>query len=69
MMDLHFIRPELLWLLPVIIPLLLLAWRKQVQGGDWAKAIDPTCYPTSSRPKVAVVVDYVSCGGSPYPFY
>ena len=41
MMDLHFIRPELLWLLPAIIPLLLLAWRKQVQGGDWAKAIDP----------------------------
>ena len=45
MMDLHFIRPELLWLLPVIIPLLLLAWRKQVQGGDWAKAIDPTLLP------------------------
>ena len=45
MMDLHFIRPELLWLLPVIIPLLLLAWRKQVQGGDWAKAIDPNLLP------------------------
>ena len=45
MMDLHFIRPELLWLLPVIIPLLLLAWRKQVQGGDWAKAIDPSLLP------------------------
>ena len=44
-MDLHFIRPELLWLLPVIIPLLLLAWRKQVQGGDWAKAIDPNLLP------------------------
>ena len=44
-MDLHFIRPELLWLLPAIIPMLLLAWRKQVQGGDWAKAID-------SRPAV-----------------
>ena len=51
MMDLHFIRPELLWLLPVIIPLLLLAWRKQVQGGDWAKAIDPNLLPTSSRPR------------------
>lgn len=45
MMDLHVIRPELLWLLPVIIPLLLLAWRKQVQGGDWAKAIDPNLLP------------------------
>ena len=45
MMDLHFIRPELLWLLPVIIPLLLLAWRKQVQGGDWAKAIDSNLLP------------------------
>ena len=45
MMDLHFIRPALLWLLPVIIPLLLLAWRKQVQGGDWAKAIDPNLLP------------------------
>ena len=45
MMDLHFIRPELLWLLPMIIPLLLLAWRKQVQGGDWAKAIDPNLLP------------------------
>ena len=45
MMDLHFIRPELLWFLPVIIPLLLLAWRKQVQGGDWAKAIDPNLLP------------------------
>jgi Ca-activated chloride channel family protein len=45
MMDLHFIRPELLWLLPAIIPLLLLAWRKQVQGGDWAKAIDPNLLP------------------------
>jgi Ca-activated chloride channel family protein len=45
MMDLHFIRPELLWLLPVIVPLLLLAWRKQVQGGDWAKAIDPNLLP------------------------
>ena len=44
-MDLHFIRPELLWLLPVIIPLLLLAWRKQVQGGDWAKAIDSNLLP------------------------
>ena len=44
-MDLHFIRPELLWLLPVVIPLLLLAWRKQVQGGDWAKAIDPNLLP------------------------
>ena len=44
-MDLHVIRPELLWLLPVIIPLLLLAWRKQVQGGDWAKAIDPNLLP------------------------
>ena len=45
MMDLHFIRPELLWLLPMIIPLLLLAWRKQVQGGDWVKAIDPNLLP------------------------
>ena len=44
-MDLHFIRPELLWLLPVIIPMLLLAWLKQVQGGDWAKAIDPNLLP------------------------
>lgn len=44
-MDLHFIRPELLWLLPAIIPLLLLAWRKQVQGGDWAKAIDSNLLP------------------------
>ena len=44
-MNLHFIRPELLWLLPMIIPLLLLAWRKQVKGGDWAKAIDPNLLP------------------------
>ena len=44
-MDLHFIRPELLWLLPAIIPMLLLAWRQQVQGGDWAKAIDPILLP------------------------
>ena len=26
-------------------PTVLLAWRKQVQGGDWAKAIDPNLLP------------------------
>jgi len=42
---LHFIRPELLWLLPVVLPLILLAWRKQSSGGDWAKAIDSELLP------------------------
>ena len=45
MMALHFIRPELLWLLPVVLPLILLAWRKQSSGGDWAKAIDSELLP------------------------
>ena len=45
MIDVHFIRPELLWLLPVVLPLVLLAWRKQTQGGDWAKAIDANLLP------------------------
>ena len=44
-MALHFIRPELLWLLPVVLPLILLAWRKQSSGGDWAKAIDSELLP------------------------
>ena len=44
-MALHFIRPELLWLLPAVLPLVLLAWRKQSSGGDWAKAIDSELLP------------------------
>ena len=44
-MALHFIRPELLWLLLVVLPLILLAWRKQSSGGDWAKAIDSELLP------------------------
>ena len=45
MMALHFIRPELLWLLPAVLPLIFLAWRKQSSGGDWAKAIDSELLP------------------------
>ena len=32
MTDIHLIRPELLWLLPAVLPLLLVAWRRQSQG-------------------------------------
>jgi Ca-activated chloride channel family protein len=45
MMDIHLIRPELLWLLPAVLPLLLIAWRRQVHGGDWSKAIDSDLLP------------------------
>ena len=45
MMDIHLIRPELLWLLPAVLPLLLVAWRRQSQGGDWSKAIDSDLLP------------------------
>jgi Ca-activated chloride channel family protein len=31
--------------LPVVLPLILLAWRKQSSGGDWAKAIDSELLP------------------------
>ena len=45
MTDIHLIRPELLWLLPAVLPLLLVAWRRQSQGGDWSKAIDTDLLP------------------------
>lgn len=45
MTDIHLIRPELLWLLPAVLPLLLVAWRRQSQGGDWSKAIDSDLLP------------------------
>lgn len=45
MTEIHLIRPELLWLLPAVLPLLLVAWRRQSQGGDWSKAIDSDLLP------------------------
>ena len=41
MIDLHLIRPELLWLLIPVLPLVFIAMRRSAQAGDWKQAIDP----------------------------
>ena len=41
MIDLHLIRPELLWLLIPVLPLVFIAMRRSAQAGDWKHAIDP----------------------------
>lgn len=41
MSSFHLIRPEILWLLVPVLPLVFLAIRQGIQAGDWKQAIDP----------------------------
>ncbi len=39
--DLNWIRPEWLWLLPLVWLALAMTWRGHQAGGDWARVADP----------------------------
>ena len=43
--DVHFIRPEWLWAIPVVIVTAVLLARRQLGPGNWQKVVDPALAP------------------------